>query len=106
MGLQMVSKRLQKGLQVTFFSWYCHRSRVARAGAPVSPQSSPPKPLALLRARGLLLLWDSGGGVLSIEPVGTGRNASLLEVGIVNLFANILDVQCRSQKREHGELGK
>ena len=36
-----------------------HRSSVAKAGAPVSPQSSPPSPLALLRARGLLLLPDS-----------------------------------------------
>lgn len=57
-----------------------HRSSVAKAGAPVSPQSSPPSPLALLRARGLLLLPDSGGVFnLLVTSVAMGK-ASLSTV--------------------------
>lgn len=65
-----------------------HRSSVAKAGAPVSPQSSPPSPLALLRARGLLLLPDSGRVFdLLVTMVAIGE-ASVLTVVIWKVFAD------------------
>jgi hypothetical protein len=64
-----------------------HRSSVAKAGAPVSPQSSPPSLLALLRARGLLLLLDSGKVVgLVVGMVAIGE-VSVLTVVIWKVLA-------------------
>jgi hypothetical protein len=70
-----------------------HKSSVAKAGAPVSPQSSPPRPLALLRVRGLLLLLGSEKVDLTLWRVGIGE-ASWLEfvVGMLEIFGNAPDV--------------
>lgn len=70
-----------------------HKSSVAKAGAPVSPHSSPPKPLALLRARGLLLLLVSETGVeLSLEMAAIGE-ASLLAMAMLELSGNAPDIE-------------
>ena len=56
-------------------------SNVAKAGAPVSPALiSPPKPLDLLRARGLSLIDPDRGDNISLEVVASGGKASVLAV--------------------------
>jgi hypothetical protein len=59
-----------------------HRSSVAKAGAPVSPQSSPPSPLALLRARALLLFPESVRAFALLVTLVAMGEASMLRVAI------------------------
>ena len=67
------------------------RSSVAKAGAPVSPQSSPPSPLALLRACGLFLLFPSGKVFdLLVGKVAIGE-ASVLTVAFRKVLADAGD---------------
>jgi hypothetical protein len=72
-------------------SWSCQRSNVAKAGAPVSPQSSPPNPLALLRVRGLLLhLGSETVADLSLRMAASGE-ASILLAAILDISGSAPD---------------
>jgi len=63
------------------------KSSVAKAGAPVSPALiSPPRPLDLLRACGLRILFVPTSGVnLSLEVVSSGGKASVLAASILEM---------------------
>jgi hypothetical protein len=80
-------------------SWSCHRSSVAKAGAPVSPQSSPPKPLALLRGRGVLPNLDSERAADLLVVLAASGEGSLFVVSILYIHSNPLDITERKGER-------
>lgn len=65
-------------------------STVAKAGAPVSPALIfPPRPLDLLRARGLSLLFGPERGVnLSLEVVVSSGKASVFAESILETYGD------------------